>query len=550
MGQARRTMRRRSLLGGMLVLVLGLMVWQAISIASASPAPAASRPSAASAAAPAAASAAGQDCHAVKRGGTLQYGVDQDVISFDAANTQDNGSLWADMNIYDQLVRLNPDGTKVVPDLAQSWTVKNGGRVYVFHLRHDARFYDGTPVTAADVAFTYDRVRSPKSVVNWTLEAVKSDRAIGKYTFQVTLKQPWAPFLNDISLWGASIMSKKAVLKWGNQIGKHPVGSGPFYVAKWLPGQYVLLKRNPYYWEKDACGNQYPYLDAVQLDYVPNDNTRIVKLESGSLDAAVDVPYNLLQAVDKQPNVTAKTTPQLGIMSIALNQTFAPFTDQKVVQAMNYAVDRNAIVKAVFFGKAAAATSPIDPGVYFHTSKYGYPFDLSKAKTLMKQSKYPNGFTVTLLTISGDSIGDAVGVIMQDELKQIGINLKLQALDSTTQFERQQKRQFQMAWGYGTSDNLDPNSNMLYCCVSTGGAQSGYTGWKDPQADALYGKTQTAINVATRGKLFDQWQKIVMAKAPFMWLINPTNRFAYRDNVHDFFLQNTAHWPLWVAWKS
>ena len=530
--------RRRALLGGLVaVSAVALLVALQASAASDSRPTSAHRTTAA--------------CSSVKRGGTLTYGVDQDVISFDAANTQDNGSLWADMNIYDQLVRLNPNGTKVVPDLATSWDVKNGGRVIVFHIRKNARFYDGTPVTAQDVQFSYDRVRSPKSVVNWTLEAIKSDKATGPYTFQVTLKKPWAPFLNDITLWGASIMSKAAVTKLGGKIKTHPVGSGPFYVAQDLPGQYVLLKRNPYYWEKDACGKPYPYLDAVKLDYTPNDNTRIVKLESGALDAAVDIPYNLLQSVDKQPNITAKTTPQLGIMSVALNQAkFAPFKDVKVIQAMNYAIDRAAIVKAVFYGDARAATSPIDPGVAFHTDKYGYPFNLAKAKALMKASKYPNGFKVTLLTISGDTIGNAVAVIMQNELKQIGIDMSLQALDSTTQFEQQTKKQFQMAWGYGTSDNLDPNENMLYCCVSDGGADSANTGWKDPNADALFRQTQITLNPTKRGQLFDKWQKLIMAEGPFMWLVNPTNRFAYRDNVHNFFLQNTAHWPLWVAWKS
>jgi len=535
--------QRRSVFGGVLaVSILAVLVALQASAASGTRA---------AGAAPAALRGATADCSSVKRGGTLVYGVDQDVISVDASSTQDNGSLWTDMNIYDQLVRLNPDGTKVVPDLATSWDVKKGGTVYVFHLRKNARFFDGTPVTAADVQFSYDRVRSPNAEVNWTLQAVKSDRAIGKYTFEVTLKQPWAPFLNDINLWGASIVSKAIVTKLGSKFKFQPAGSGPFYVSKVLPGQYVLLKRNPYYWERDACGKQYPYLDAVKLVYTPNDNTRIVKLEGGALDAAVDIPYNLLASVDKQPNITSKTTPQLGIMSIALNQRkFAPFRDTNVVQAMNYAVDRKSIVKAVFFDNARAATSPIDPGVLFHSDKYGYPFNLDKAKALMKASKYPNGFKVTLLTVAGDTIGNSIAVVLQNELKQIGVDMSLQALDSTTQFERQTKKQFQMAWGYGTSDNLDPNSNMLYCCVSTGGADSANTGWKDPAADKLYGKTQTATSVATRAKLFDQWQKIVMAKAPFMWLVNPTNRFAYRDNVHDFFLQNTAHWPLWVVWKS
>jgi peptide/nickel transport system substrate-binding protein len=498
-----------------------------------------------------AAAAGTRDCNGVKRGGTLLYGVSQDVISFDAANTQDNGSLWADMNIYDQLLRLTPDGSKLVPDLAKSWDVKQGGRVIVFHLRKNARFYDGTPLTAEDVKFSYDRTRSPKSVVNWTLEAIKSDRVVDKYTFEVTLKKPWAPFLNDISLWGASIMSKKAIQTQGvAKIKSHPVGSGPFYVAERKPGQFVLLKRNPYYWEKDACGHSYPYLDAVRLVYLPNDNTRIVKLEGGAVDAIFDVPFNLISSVDKRPGVTAKSSPQLGVISIALSQRVPGLKDVKVRQAISYAIDRAAIVKAVFFGHARPATSPIDPGVDFHTDKYGYKYDLAKAKALMKASSVPNGFKATLMTISGDSLSSGIGLIVQSELKKLGIQITLQPLDGTTEFTRMSQERYQMAYNYGTSDNLDPNENMLFCCVSDGGADASYTHWKDPKADALFRKTQTAVNHAQRAALFDQWQKILMQTGPVAWLINPANRFAYRDNVHDFIIQNTAHWPLWVVWKS
>jgi peptide/nickel transport system substrate-binding protein len=488
-------------------------------------------------------------CKNIKKGGTLVYGVTQDVVSFDAANTQDNGSLWADMNVYQQLVRLTPDGSKLVGDLAQSWDVKKGGRVVVFHLRHNARFNDGSQVTAADAKFSFDRTRSPKSVVNWTLEAVKSDRVVDKYTFEVTLKKPWAPFLNDISLWGASIMSQKAVKRLGAKIKSQPVSSGPFSVADFKPGQYVLLKRNPYYWQKDSCGNRYPYLDAVRLQYLPNDSTRMAKLQAGAIDAAVDVPYNQIKSIGRVPHLKTVTSTQMGQISIELSQGFAPFRDQKVVQAMNYAIDREAIVKAVFFGHATAATSPIDPGVYFSSKKYGYQYNLAKAKQLMKEAGV-TGFQTTLLTVSGDSISSGIGVILQNELKQIGIDVKLQALDGTTEFGRMQKKQFDMAYIYGTSDNLDPNANMLFCCVSDGGAFASYTDWKSPQADALFRKTQTTVNFAQRAKLFNAWQKIVMEEGPHLWLVNPTNRFAYRDNVHGFFIQNTAHWPLWVVWKS
>ena len=487
---------------------------------------------------------------AIHRGGTLVFGIDQDIVSWDAANTNDNGSLWADMNVYDQLVRLRPDAKGLEPDLAQSWDVLNGGRVVVFHLRHNARFSDGTPVTAADVKFSYDRVRKPSMDNAYMLQAVQSDVVVDPYTFKVILKEPWAPFLNDITLWGTSIMSEKAVLREGANYKSHPVGSGPFYVAQWLPGQYTLLKRNPYYWERDANGNQYPYLDAVKLVYLPNSNTRLVKLEGGELDATYDVPYNLLSAVGAMPGLTAQTTPQFGVDAIALSQRYAPLRDNRVRQAMAYAIDRNAIVRSVFFGHAQPALSPIDPGVDYWTPKYGQHYDLAKAKALMAASSYPHGFKVTLLSVAGDSIGGAIAVILQNEYKQIGIQMAIQPLDPTTQFAKQQAEQFQMAYDAGTSDNLDPNENLSFSIASNGGADSGYTHWKDPQVDQLFHETQITVNVAARARLMDQLQRIVMERGPVLWITNPTNSFAFHNNVHNFFVQNTAHWPLWIVWKS
>ncbi len=487
---------------------------------------------------------------AIHRGGTLVFGIDQDVVSWDAANTNDNGSLWADMNIYDQLVRLTPDAKRLEPDLAQSWDVLDGGRVIIFHLRHNARFYDGTPVTSTDVKFSYDRVRQPSMDNAYMLQAVQADVVVDPYTFKVVLKKPWAPFLNDITLWGTSIMSKKAVLREGANYKSHPVGSGPFYVAQWLPGQYSLLKRNPYYWEHDANGNQYPYLDAVKLVFLPNSNTRLVKLEGGELDATYNVPYNLIATVNATPGLHAQTTPQFGVVAIALSQRFAPLRDNKVRQAMSYAIDRNAIVRSVYFGYAQPALSPIDPGVYFWTGKYGYHYDLAKAKALMASSTYPHGFKVTLLTVAGDSVGGAIAVIMQNEFKQIGVQMAIQPLDPTTQFARQQAEQFQMAYDAGTSDNLDPNENLSFSIASDGGADSGYTHWKDPEVDRLFHATQTAVDVTTRARLMDTLQRLVMERGPVTWVVNPTNTFAFHDNVHNFFVQNTAHWPLWVVWKS
>jgi peptide/nickel transport system substrate-binding protein len=487
-------------------------------------------------------------CKNVKMGGTLTVGVSQDVISFDAANTQDNGSLWADMNVYDQLVRLTPDAKQLVPGLAKSWSVTNGGKSYIFHLR-DAEFSNGDPVTAQDVAFSWARASSPKALANFALADLASTKVINAHTIEANLKQVSAPFLNNIALWPASVLDEKVFNKVGESYYKdHPIGSGPFSVASFQPGNEVVLKKNPHWWDTDSCGNHYPYLNEVILKYIPNDNTRVTALQGGQLDAMYNVPYNEVSSLNGN-GITSAVTPQLGIIGLALSQKVAAFRNVKVMQAINYAIDRAAIVKSVFFGNATPAESSIAPGIDFYTGKYGYPYDLTKAKSLMAASGVKS-FTATLTVPAGDSIAAAIAQIFQTEMKAIGGNIQIQSLDPTTLDNEEQEQKLQISYGAGTYDNLDPSANALFCCVSNGGAFSNYTGWKDPAADALFAKTQVALNPTTRGQLYDKWQQVIQQNGPFVWIVNPTNTFAYHSDVHDFFLQPTGHYPLWVAWKN
>ena len=156
-------------------------------------------------------------CKGVKLGGTMTVGVSQDAFSFDPPYTQDNGSLWADMNIYDQLVRLTPDATKLVPGLATSWKIINGGKTYVFHLRK-AQFSNGDPVTARDVAFSLERAASPKAFANVGLSIISSTKVVNARTIDVNVKQVSAPFLSDLALWPASVLDEKVLEGWGGEV--------------------------------------------------------------------------------------------------------------------------------------------------------------------------------------------------------------------------------------------------------------------------------------------------------------------------------------------
>jgi peptide/nickel transport system substrate-binding protein len=493
-------------------------------------------------------SAVNLDCKGVKLGGTVTVGVSQDAFSFDPPYTQDNGSLWADMNIYDQLVRLTPNATKLVPGLATSWKITNGGKTYVFHLRN-AKFSNGDPVTAQDVAFSLQRAASPKAFANVGLSIISSTKVINAHTIQVNTKTVSAPFLNDLALWPASVLDEKAFKKEGESVFKdHPVGSGPFSVVSFKPGNEIVLKKNPYWWDTDTCGNHYPYLNQVVLKYIPNDNTRVTALQGGQLDGIFNVPYNEVASLNSG-DVTSTVTPQLGVDLLALSQNVPAFRNPDVIQAINYALDRPAIVKSVFSGNALPAQSPLFPGIDFSTKRYGYPYNVTKAKALMAASGVKS-FAATLTIPAGNAIAAEIAQIFQSEMSAIGGKISIAQEDSTTLQNAQSKGKLQISWTALTSDVLDPSENALFCCVSNGGANSNYTGWKDPAADALYQQAQVTLNQARRRQLYDQWQKVIMRKAPLIWIVNPSNTFAYQKDVHDFFLQPTAHYPLWVAWKG
>jgi peptide/nickel transport system substrate-binding protein len=485
---------------------------------------------------------------AEKMGGTLNLGIDFDAATFDPAMTQNNMELWVEMDVFSRLVRVNNVGTDIEGELAESWDISEDGTEYVFHLRPDAKFSDGTPVTADDVVFSIERASADDALVNWTFEAVDTVEAVDPQTVKITLTGPAAPFANDIALWGASIVSK-ASAEEADESGLGLIGSGPFILDSWAKGEQIVLKKNPYYWEKDAAGNQLPYLDQVNLVLLTDDNTRMLKLQAGEIDAALNVPYNQIEPLSQDPNLRISATPLYGITSVAMNQKTPELADVKVRQAMNYALDREAMVQVALFGYGRVACSPINL-VWFYTDEYCYPFDLEKAKALMAESSAPDGFPVSLMVASGNVVDNQLAVMMKDLLAQINIDVTIEPIDSAAQWERRTKQDFDMTMGSGTSDNLDPNSNMLFCCVSDGGALSSYTGWVDPEVDAIFRQTQTEMDFDKRGELYDEFQRLVMERGPSLYLVHQVNRYGARATTHNFFLDPTAHWHLETVWME
>src|ERR1700733_11429299 len=224
------------------------------------------------------------------RGGNLIFARAYEPITFNPLKTEgDNGSLWDMIQIYDQLVEFQPGSLDVQPGIAQSWTISPDGLTYTFHLR-SAKFSNGAPATAQDVKFSIDRFASPTvdaAYAGFLAAAFKSSQIVNANTFVIHLTRPDAGFLEALAIPVASITPQAVVQKEGeNGFGIHPIGSGPFELAQWVRGQYVKLVRNPYYWRTGL-----PYLNTVTINYVPNDNTRVLQVRSGQADVAESIPY-------------------------------------------------------------------------------------------------------------------------------------------------------------------------------------------------------------------------------------------------------------------
>src|SRR3984957_18619377 len=309
------------------------------------------------------------------------------VDTLDPEANSVNESIWLDQNLYSRLLQPNSTGTGLLPDLASSWKIASDGLTYTFSLRTDAKFSNGTPVTASDVVYSIKRSRAFSGGWGFLLTAVKTITAPDAHTVVITLSEPHAPLLADLAMYAYSAVPESLVKAQGSAFFQHPVGSGPFMVTSYNPDSEVDLSANPYFY-----GTK-PKIKKVRVVIVPNDNTRVLMLESKKADVIENPPGNLVNQIDKTPGLHVDLFPSTRVDFLQLDEHFKPFKNVLVRQAIHYALDRNAIVKLAYQGHAVAGASFMPYKMqYYDSSIAPYPYDPAKAKQLLAQAGYPHGF--------------------------------------------------------------------------------------------------------------------------------------------------------------
>ena len=483
-----------------------------------------------------------------KRGGVLKFARNFEPVTLGPFGAADNGTIWTIMMIYDQLVEYQPGSLDPQPGLAKSWEFQNGGKTIVFHLRN-ASFSNGSPVTADDVVFSLNRFKDPKvnTLLPFLATSIASVTAANSHTVVMKLKRVDGAILSNLTVFPASITPKAVVTKLGDKaFAQNPVGSGPFVFQSWARGQNMKLTRNAHYWRKGM-----PYLDGIEFDFITNDNTRILNLQSGQVDAAENIPFSQVDSLNKG-STRVEIAPLASIDGIWLNNTHKPLDDKLVRQALNYATDKNAINRVVYFDHAQVANGLYPFFKYTDTSVQNYPYNVAKAKALIAKSSAPKGFDITILIPSEDQTKAQMMAVIKQLWAQIGVNVTIQTMETNALFTKYMNGDYEASDPLPsiTSDVLVPDELALAWFDPTGVQKGFWTFYKSQQAWKLTQAANSTTSEVARKRIFGQLQRLTLADAPWVPMFFVPARTGLGANVQNFHTLESGWWNLWEVWKS
>lgn len=443
--------------------------------------------------------------------GVLTIGRREDGTTFDPIATAQNTDFWVFSNVFDVLVRVDDAGQNLVPGIAESWDISPDGLTYTFHLRA-AKFSDGTDVTSADVAYSLTRIRDDKlSLWSDSYKIIKDMQTPDASTLVITLGGPSAPFLSTLAMPGASIVSKAAMESMGEPaFAEKPVGSGAFMVDDWRRGDRVILKKNPNYWDADKVS-----LDGVEWRSIPDDNTRMLAVQAGELDAAIYVPFSRVAELKTDTNLSVVVDASTREDHLLLNHAHPGLDNVKVREAIDYAIDKKAIVEAVTFNLGEIANSYIPKGALYHSDDNGARgFDLEKAKALLAEAN-AGPLTLNYLVDSGDQTAEQIAILVQQQLSAVGITVTLQKVDPSQTWDMLVSGDYDMSVNYWTNDILDPDQKTTF--VLGHDVNNNYmTNYKNDMVKDLVAAARLEMDPTKRAAMYADIQK--QAKSDVHWI--------------------------------
>jgi glutathione transport system substrate-binding protein len=464
----------------------------------------------------------------------LVVGIAVNLIGLDPADLNDNASQSAARLMFQGLYNLD-EHMRLQPQLAESYEATEDAKEFTFHLRKGISFHDGTPFNAQAVKFSFDRAGNPENHLKRQSLYVMIDHTdvVDDYTVRVVLKYPFGAFVNDIAHPGALIVSPKSVQQYGKEVTRHPSGTGPYEFVSWT-ADTLKMKKNEHYWQPGL-----PKIDTITYRSVPENGARIAMLQAGEAQFIYPVPPELIAALKNSPNITTFDEPSILTRYVALNNMRKPFNDPRVRLALNYAVNKEAFIKVVFSGHADPMDSPMPPLLPFYQKQGSYPYDPAKAKALLAEAGYPNGFESTLTGVS-DTLAQRGMQFIQQQLAAVGVKINVEPLESGVLTAKQfnvtgpQDATIVMNYGGWSSSTGDADWGMrpIFYSKSFPPVLFNLAWYSDPVTDAAIEAGLATVDPGKRAAAYAQAQAQVWKDAPWIFLDVDHSLAAYSKKLH------------------
>lgn len=477
-----------------------------------------------------------------------------DAISLDPAITTESESFRVTVNIYDNLVKYSSDADEIIPSLAESWKTSEDGLTWVFHLKKNVKFHDGSDFDAKSVEFNFHRwmnFDSPYHTGQFSYYkynfggfpgVIRSVTALSDDSVEIVLSKPFAPFLSTLATPAFGMASPEAVMTYNEMYYQHPIGTGPFKYKSWDQGESIVLERNENYFGDKAK------LDQVEFRVISSSEDRINLLINNEIHMADNLTAEDIKKISRFDEILTYRRPFFNVSYLALNNQVQPFEDKRVRMAIANLIDKEDMIEAVFDNSQREANSFLPPVIWGHNENLkSYEYNVSKAKELLNDAGYSDGLSLELWVMDSPraylSKPVELAYYIKESLKKGGIDVNITIYKWDQYIEKIKLGNHQMAIAGWKGDNLDPD-NFLYTILASDNASRGiasnYAFYENDEVDKLLNDARIVTDAEFRKNLYRELQDIVHSDIPSIPLIHSMPTIAARDSVVDYLPMGTG----------
>jgi peptide/nickel transport system substrate-binding protein len=458
---------------------------------------------------------------AAQSNGTLVWGRSGDAVSLDNAIAEDGETGEATVQLFNLLVRAKPGATDVEPDLATSWSTSPDGLMWTFKLRKGVKFQDGTPWNAQAAKFNIDRwadVKNPyhqpgTDFIIWgefLADIFKEARAVDPETLQIILKVPNAPLLYNLTITGFEFGSPTAIAKYGGRgFSQNPVGTGPFKAVEWVRDDHITMVASSSYFRQGL-----PKVQRLIYRVIKDNAARYLALKAGEIQAMELPNPDDVRAAQADPNLKVGLRPALNSSWIRFNMNLPLFKDRRIREALALGIDRKSIVEALYGGRGEVANQMLPPVMWGRSATVkAYPYDPDRAKGLLTEAGYPNGFSLDLwyMPISRPyfPVPKEIGSAMASDLAKIGVRAHLMTEDWATYLKDLRTNKFMLFMEGGIGDNGDPD-DFYSTFIPKYDPNVAYLSYNNPTVFGLVSRARVVTDQTERARMYAQIAEILV----------------------------------------